>query len=260
MFLSQLLVNPGSHPDKPRPGVEWLKQTYRVHQRIWMAFPDTHRVKEDPFFLGTWTSGTGSRPQRAESGFLFRIEPEPPLRILVQSVTQPNWEYAFQNAPHLLAGQPQVREFEPVFTVGQMFRFRLVMQMVTRQTIAKSEAAQAAVKRRSEHPIPWLGPDSDESGTMRGDRGRSAWRAKLERASIGAGFDLIPFLDQLRIRPVRNLLMKRASGQPPRAFQAGLFDGQLICTDPERLRDSVVNGIGRGKAFGMGLLSLASVQ
>lgn len=260
MFLSQLLVNPGSHPDKPRPGVEWIKQTYRVHQRIWMAFPDTHRVKEDPFFLGTWASGTGNKPQRAESGFLFRIEPESPLRILVQSVTQPNWEYAFQNAPHLLAAPPQVREFAPRFKEGQVFRFRLVMQMVTRRTVPKSQVIPIGVKRRSEHPIPWSGTDSADLGIAPGHPAGSAWRAKLERAATSAGFDLSPFMNQLRIQPVRNLFMKPEPGQPPRSFQAGLFDGQLACTDPERLRDSVVNGIGRGKAFGMGLLSLASLQ
>jgi CRISPR system Cascade subunit CasE len=260
MFLSQLLVNPGSHPDKPRPGVEWIKQTYRVHQRIWMAFPSTNRVKEDPFFLGTWTGEAVNKPQRAESGFLFRIEPEPPLRILVQSVTQPNWEYAFQNAPHLLAGPPQVRRFEPRFTVGQMFRFRLVMQMVTRRTIPKSQATQIVGKHRSEHPIPWSGTYSDDSGNMRNDLNGSAWRAKLERSATSAGFDLSPFLDLLRVRPVSNLFMKCEFGQPPQPFHAGLFDGQLTCTDPERLRASVLNGIGRGKAFGMGLLSLASIQ
>jgi hypothetical protein len=119
MFLSQLLVNPGDHPDKPRPGLDWMKQTYRVHQRIWMAFPDTHRMKEDPFFLGAWSSDSLAKPKRQEGGFLFRIEPEPPLRILVQSTEKPRWDYAFQNAPHLLAGEPQVREYDPSCRTGR---------------------------------------------------------------------------------------------------------------------------------------------
>jgi CRISPR system Cascade subunit CasE len=41
------------------------------------------------------------------------------------------------------------------------------------------------------------------------------------------------------------------------SFNAAAFDGMLKCVDAERLRSAVINGVGRGKAFGMGLLSLA---
>jgi hypothetical protein len=42
-------------------------------------------------------------------------------------------------------------------------------------------------------------------------------------------------------------------------FNAALFEGDLICTDAGKLADAVVNGVGRGRAFGMGLLSLAAI-
>lgn len=257
MFLSQLLVNPGAHPDTPRPGVAWMKQTYRVHQRIWMAFPDTHRVKEDPFFLGTWASAPGSKPRRSEAGFLFRIEPEPPLRILVQSVLRPNWEYAFQNAPHLLSGPPQVREFEPSLVVGQTFRFRLVMQMVTRRTVPKSAFGPGQVKRRTEHPVR-CSPQGSAQETA--DQSFAAWRERLDRAGDRAGFRVDMAPERLKVSASRHLLMKPTPDRPRQSFCAAQFDGLLECVDVDRLHDALVNGIGRGKAFGMGLLSLATVR
>lgn len=206
MFLSQLLVNPGDHPDKPRPGLDWMKQTYRVHQRIWMAFPDTHRMKEDPFFLGTWSSDSLAKPKRQEGGFLFRIEPEPPLRILVQSTEKPRWDYAFQNAPHLLAGEPQVREYDPTFAAGQTFRFRLAAQMVTRRTIPAGKL-QNGQKARSEHPIRCLLP-ADGDGRRKPDPEFTAWRQRLGVWAERHGFTVGDYPKQLRVQPVTSLTMK----------------------------------------------------
>jgi CRISPR system Cascade subunit CasE len=258
MFLSQLLVNPGDHPDKPRPGLDWMKQTYRVHQRIWMAFPDTHRIKEDPFFLGTWSSDSLAKPKRQEGGFLFRIEPEPPLRILVQSTEKPRWDYAFQNAPHLLAGEPQVREYDPAFTAGQTFRFRLVAQMVTRRTIPTAKLQQGH-KARSEHPIRCLLP-AGADGRRKPDPNFTSWRERLGLWAERHGFTVGDFPKHLRVQPISNLTMKPVGQQRPEPFNAAMFEGLLTCTDPERLHAAVLNGLGRGKAFGMGLLSLAVLR
>ena len=259
MFLSQLLVNPGTHPDKPRPGVDWMKQTYRVHQRIWMAFPDTHRMNEDPFFLGTWSSDSLSKPPRREGGFLFRIEPEPPLRILVQSSERPKWEYAFQNAPYLLTGQPEVREYDPSFNTGDRFRFRLVLLMVKRRT-APSTATQEGAKARTEHPIRCLLPSTEPDGKPSPDPDFTAWRDRLAEVAERWGFTVGEYPRHLHVQPVRNLHMKPSGNTPSQPFNAAMFEGMLTCTDASLLRDAVINGIGRGKAFGMGLLSLAVVR
>jgi CRISPR system Cascade subunit CasE len=39
-----------------------------------------------------------------------------------------------------------------------------------------------------------------------------------------------------------------------------LFDGLAVITDPEHVRAAVCEGIGRGKSYGCGLLSLAPVR
>jgi len=256
MFLSQILVNPGSHPDQPRPGLDWAKQSYRVHQRIWMAFPDDHRQKEDPFFLGTWSTEAMPKPRRQDGGFLFRIEPDPPMRVLVQSSVRPNWDYAFQNASYLLAGAPQVREFDPSFEAGAVYRFRLVMQMVKRRTVPATELKDGQ-KPRSEHPIRCLLPPVNGTDRPRPDPEFRAWKERLSAVALRSGFTTG---EQLRVQPVTNLSMKPEGRLIPTRFNAAMFEGVLRCADAKLLREAVVNGIGRGKAFGMGLLSLAVVR
>ncbi len=259
MYLSQLLVNPGSDPDRPRLGAEWLKQTYRVHQRIWMAFPSGASLQADPFFLGRWPGPPLPRAPRGEAGFLFRIEPEAPLRILVQSSLRPNWDYAFQNARQLLADQPQVRLFNPVLEPGCAYRFRLIMQMVSRRTIPPPPPGATPSKRRTEHPIRCLIPSSVPGVPPQPDLGYNAWRARLSAIAPKAGFEVDTGTADLSVRPADHLFMKPEAGLPARRFNAALFDGTLRCTDPGLLCRSVMNGVGRGKAFGMGLLSLATV-
>lgn len=242
MFLSQLLVNTGDDPDKPRPGLAWVRQTYRVHQRIWMAFPDDQRRDADPFFLGTWSIAGAPKPKREQNGFLFRVEPDRPTRILVQSVHRPDWAYAFQNARYLLQESPAVREFHPEYGAGQQFRFRLVMLMVRRRS----------KKRRQDDPKAALEAPIRCHVDGRPDPEFTAWRERLKAVAAVHGCEVT----DVQVRPHRGLRMK----DRPVSFNAALFDGVLTCLDPERLRNAVVNGVGRGKAFGMGLLSLAALK
>ena len=74
------------------------------------------------------------------------------------------------------------------------------------------------------------------------------------------GFTAGDYPKHLRVQPVTSLTMKPFGPQPPKHFNAAMFEGLLTCVDPERLHAAVLNGVGRGKAFGMGLLSLAVVR
>ena len=252
MYLSQLLVNPGAHPDAPRPGIDWVKQTYRVHQRLWMAFPGKERQTQDPFFLGAWDAKEKGHTQRDASGFLYRIEPDPPLRILVQSIQPPHWDYAFQNAMRLLCDEPSVRQFDPTYTEQAKYRFRLVMLMVKRAT----ENGPDGRKSRRELPIKCVKDLPD--GRVVLDQNHTAWRERLQAQADRNGFSVDP--DKLVVSPVTNLYMKPTGKQRAQQFNAAMFDGIIECTDAAKLSKAVVRGIGRGRAFGMGLLSLAKIR
>ena len=83
MYLSMLLIDAGTAPDRPRPGRLWLWNLYRVHQRLCMALPSAVRKSDDPDFLRPFKPedfGTSEPKQvhvarRTDAGFLFRIDP-----------------------------------------------------------------------------------------------------------------------------------------------------------------------------------------
>ena len=97
MFLSLLHIDIGNDPDRPSPGRDWLRNVYRVHQRLCMAFPSASRKVDDPDFLAPFVTGDFGhnqvRVQRGEeNGFLFRIDPSKrgEAAILVQSAVEPD--------------------------------------------------------------------------------------------------------------------------------------------------------------------------
>ncbi|HUZ46205.1 MAG TPA: type I-E CRISPR-associated protein Cas6/Cse3/CasE, partial [Terriglobia bacterium] len=130
--MSCLLIDVGSNPDRPRPGRLWLRNLYHVHQRLCMAFPSKDRISHDAHFLKPFKPEDFAEQvhvgRKVEAGFLFRIDPQPIGRamLVVQSAAEPNWDYAFHNAPYLLAAPPEKKQFEPSFTTGQRLRFRLL--------------------------------------------------------------------------------------------------------------------------------------
>lgn len=285
MFLSLLHVNVGNDPN--HPGRRWLSNIYRVHQRLWMAFPDEHpdkhRHDQDKFFLGAWNGPpiAEPKPQRCKAGFLFRIERDGRPRILVQSAQRPKWEYAFQNAPYLLvndpARQPEVREFVPAPIAGQHYRFRLLANVVTRKSVVhpngkkRKNRGDLTIKQRVDVPVlPGSIPDPLPGDPVDRDRALCArwdsWRKWLGEMGGKCGFSVVdnkgsPLLVEAVHTSVRNPGKGRGGSNQPldQRFNAGLFDGVLVCVNPDQLRDALIAGVGKAKAFGFGLLSVRSV-
>jgi len=183
MYLSRLLVDVGHDPDKHRPGRNWLRDIYAVHQRLCMAFPDKKRETDDAPFLAPHrtddfrvarlTSNTAVREQRSSTaGLLFRIDPimtqfsehdrldgdeqheYARAMILVLSAQQPNWEYAFQNSRMLLAAQPEQKRYEPEFKQGERYRFRILMNLSQKisQRKRKTPGKETYESLRTPHP------------------------------------------------------------------------------------------------------------
>ena len=141
MYLSGLLIDIGENPDRPRPGRLWIRNVYRVHQRLCMAFPSVERETKDPYFLQPFkpvdfiddrtidnVRAHVHGPRTPEQSFLFRIDLLNPGRamIVVQSASKPNWHYAFQNADYLLAGSPVgPKLYNPSLENNQLYSFRL---------------------------------------------------------------------------------------------------------------------------------------
>jgi len=224
MFLSCLEIDSAG-----LAGRGWLAQEYRVHQRLRKAFPD----------------GT--------EDVLYRLEPRhSPPRILVQSPQPGDWDACFEDLPVLTtvrqkeiavlvaeapsAGVAAEEEVPAVCLVeGRRFRFLL--------------RANPTARRGPERAREGRTPQKTRVGLFREEEQR-AW---LERKGQQHGFSVIHFA----LRPLGTLEIRRPEGQGLMSFLAVEFEGLLEVNDPVNFAKSWEQGIGSGKAFGFGLLSLA---
>jgi len=286
MYLSCLLINVGEDPDRPRPGRLWLRNAYRVHQRLCMAFPTAPQREMDPEFLMPYqpcgfqdprpqecsvSAGPAAParpcavaavdrpvhvPRNTEHNFLFCINPKPGASpvILVQSAIEPDWDYAFHNAGYLLVAPPQVRSFDPYFSAEQRLRFRLLANPVRKVSRNSLDLAGKPFGPQ------WIGKDvpvpTEHLRNWLERRAEPGWSPpkNSEDKQCPPGFRLV---DPLHIQPGYVYVNDKRDGGSGRRLRSARYDGVLEITDPAGFRNTVIKGIGPGKAFGFGLLSLA---
>lgn len=277
MFLSKLLIDAGGDPEHPRPGRAWLQNRYRMHQRLCMAFPSQERKNRDCAFLEPYTpadfpedrqgadqkkdpSNAGflsqvHRPRDTRAGFLFRVEPGPSgaVAVWVLSAAEPDWTYAFQNAPGLLAGDPiPARAVALTYAPGTRCRFRLAANPVRRLSKNSRNTAGEQVTPR------WIGkraPVPLDEAHLR------AWLEKRADPPGGSGDGSTPGFKLAKISSIATGSVRFNKTRSPASAQRLVmveYEGLLEVTDTDSFRNTIIAGIGPAKAFGFGLLSIAS--
>lgn len=172
--------------------------------------------------------GLGDAP-RHKAGLLYRLdETDTFSTLLVQA--------ASLDTARLPAGygQADVKSLAPMFTAlrkGLGIRYRIVVNPAKRERLPMEE------KGKRGRIVPLAGTDADQ------------WW--LRRAAE-VGLDL-HILNPTSMEPVRS----RGQNTPGMRHSLLRYDGTASVTDPDALRDHLVRGIGRGKPYGAGLLSLA---
>jgi CRISPR system Cascade subunit CasE len=274
MYLSNLLIDVGDNPDRPRPGRLWLRNLYHVHQRLCMAFPYASRKANDaeflkPFHPEDFGSGQVHVTRAENSGFLFRIDSQSGGRavILVQSAVKPDWDYAFHNAGYLLAAPPQIRPFDPCFSEGQQLRFRIRANLSKK--IKRSTGGVDLTKARE---------GRDRMGRMKAQSKRVAltWdKGRNPQDAIREWFAAKGSQGGFRLEAFRALQIGWVAGNRPSSgapglgcdspghhmkFRCALLEGTLTVTNEAKFRETILRGIGHGKAFGLGLLSVSPAR
>lgn len=176
---------------------------------------------------------------RQTFGVLYRLEKGTPPVLLAQSKIAPDWE---QLPEGYLALEPAVK------AVGNQYN-RLANGMVLRFRLTANPTKKIDTK---------TGPD----GKRRNGRRVALFREDeqmewLERRAEAGGFELLNMVTQPELFDV-------AVGQPHversrsgLTFGSVTFDGRLRIIDEKAFRETLVSGIGTGKAYGFGLLSIA---
>ncbi len=216
MYLSQLTLNPRS-----RRVMGECRDPYQMHRTLCRAWGDECKAAQ----------------------ILYRIEQEKALTLLVQSHLEPDWGF-LQEGDYLLKS-PQMKPFEPQLKAGQRLTFRL-----------RANPTKSAVE-----------PEQTSGRGKRVGLFREAERRDwLLRQGARCGFE-IPVIavtkDQGPVYDLRQLDERALTASPEgpardkrAVLSSVLFEGRLEITDAAVFQAALQNGIGRGKAFGFGLLSL----
>lgn len=217
LFLSRLFLNPRS-----REVHRDLSDCQAFHQRLLSAYP---------------AAASGS--PRAEFGLLYRVDFDgttgSPV-VLAQSGTRPDWyslpfDYLH---PQSCSANPDLKSIEGVYDgirEGTMLRFRLRANPTRRENATRKRIELS----REEDQIAWL-----------------------HRKGTAGGFELAGVRIQRGDVLGAKQTGRRAAVDCPRlTFGTVVFDGLLEVTDTTAFLGALRAGIGSGKAYGFGLLSVA---
>lgn len=227
LYLSKLLINVYSREFR-RDHAD-IRQ---MHRTVMSGYPD---LPDDS-------------PARQSYGVLWRLD----LRSrgfvqYVQSVGKPDWS----RLPGDYLSEPaQIRSLQPLLDLihpGRRFAFRLVANPV--RTIARSSdrpLAESGKRTRGikvalrdpQEQLEWLLPQGERHGFV------------IPAVASGRP-DAAP-------SPCLTLTSRRRPGDRGAiTIEPVRFEGHLVVTDAAMFTDALRTGIGRGKAYGCGLISLA---
>ena len=223
MYISQLKLDLSSNIARRD-----FAKIYEMHRSILRAFPE---------------EGEGG-PGRV----LYRIDllrREGIALVLVQSDKKPDWNL-LNPAVDYFASVPEVKEFNPNFKNGQTFTFCLRAN----PTYRKKELAGQKGRR--------LGLYSESD--------LATW---FLRKANHSGFIVTDLEESIaEARPCKNLVIikegrmevHRPLGGRVQTYDAVKFEGKITITDSELFLKVLESGLGSGKGFGFGLLSLAPLR
>ena len=239
MFMSLLVLNPRSRAVRRD-----LSDCRGLHRTLLNAFPSTNIE-----------SGQGGGA-RLEFGLLYRAESDPRtgrIQVLIQSRHQPDWSCLpndYLSDDFTTIDNPAMKRIDQSYqslSAGQRLRFRLRANP-TRRISDKCTTENSGGKgkrveiHQPEKQVEWLKRKGEQHG--------------FKLISLNTS----PGVPNLIARTEDKTVGSRGANNPSMIFGSVTFEGVLEISDLERFTAALGDGIGSGKAFGFGLLSIAPIQ
>jgi len=239
IYLTKMILNPRSRKVRRDVG-----NSQEMHRTISKAFPETDK----------------ETTPRQKYGILYRLETDNRsgrIALLVQSNSEPDWSGL--DADYLLGTEenPACKRIGANYAAvenGMKLMFRLRANPTKR--VGKSDAKaddkfkpsdERKIRRRvelrtDEDKIRWLKRKGEEAGFRLANV-----RIKEDVANVAA-------IEQSKIS------FGKRGNSSSLTFGSVTFEGVLQVDDADKFRKSLIGGIGTGKAYGFGLLSIAPVK
>lgn len=224
MYLSRVMLNPAS-----RQVQHDLADCQALHSTILKAFP---------------LKAPDSGDAREQFGVLYRVDVDKQgaMHLYVQSHVAPDWQFL---RPDYAASAPvfkPVRGLYERITSGTVLGFTLRANTTRKVgTTSKTQRIQGVEKSNGRRVFLTRPEDQLE------------W---LERKAQYCGFKVLAA--NLRHEDSRGKQRTNKAELHSLRFLGVVFEGSLIVTDKALFLDALRQGIGPGKAYGFGLLSVAS--
>lgn len=245
MYLSKAYLNTLS-----RFVLRDISDHREMHRTVSSAFPDV----------------IGGLSARQKYKILYRIEfqlKKNRIYLLLQSKEKPKWQNIEQKYPDYLLEKPKVKdisEFINDLKKDMICRFKLRANPTKKISGNQKKSEDKEKKypplgkrgtriplKREEQQIQWLVRKGEVGG----------FKPKLVRvAKEQPVHDLI-------VLPDRTFLISPSKGKnsrPEITLYSVVFEGHLTINDREKFIETLQNGIGPGKAYGFGLLSVAPLR
>lgn len=249
MYLSRLILDP-----KNRAVRRDMADCQQLHKTVLCAFPDINKLGTDA---------------RGEFGVLHRMDIHPrtgTIMLLVQSCEKPDWAHlppgymlidsSFENP----ACKPIDEQYNSVYN-GDVLAFRLRANPTKKiGTTSKSDREKGKQKSNG-HRVPVSGEEAQIEWIK-----RKASQNGFEVQAVKASEDVIDAiaLDEGIIHggnSFKGRQDKIAEGMKNNlSFASVTYEGRLKIVDKELFIKAIKSGIGSGKAYGFGLLSIAPAR
>lgn len=213
-------IIPNPRSPEARRDLTSRQAAMNLHHRLMSLFP----------------SDAGPDP-RARFGVLFRLDDTPAgPHILLQSTHQPD----LNRLPHAY-GTSQTHPLDPLLHA-------LKPGLTIRYRCAANPVRKPGATTRSLYNLPAVVP-------LTGTHADTWWTRQATTAGLSNLTVHSHPLDTAHATRTQN-------SKPPQHIRHARtrFDGSATITDPDLLRQKITEGIGRGKAYGCGLLSIAPAR
>jgi CRISPR system Cascade subunit CasE len=168
--------------------------------------------------------------------------------LYIVSPAKPDLTHLVEQAGWPQTGRWDTFDYTPFLdrlAAGQRWAFRLTANPVHTVRRKDDEPTKVTAHVGARHQMGWLLKRQENAGFR-----------VLEKAPED---QLIPEQDrhELIVHSRRDLSFHRAGQREPVTLAAATFDGRLEVTDAAALRHALTQGVGRAKAYGCGLMTLA---